>query len=67
VDACHLCYRTRQALLERFPEYLAPRQVYGLESILKLDSKQRHVMFREQRQGYSSPKSRFRFSGSVSG
>ncbi len=30
VDACHLCYRTRQALLERFPEYLAPRQVYGL-------------------------------------
>ena len=26
-----------------------------------------HVMFREQRQGYPSPKSRFRFSGSVSG
>ena len=30
VDACHLCYRARQALLERFPQYLAPRQVYGL-------------------------------------
>ena len=30
VDACHLCYRARQALLDRFPEYLAPRQVYGL-------------------------------------
>jgi hypothetical protein len=31
VDACHLCYRARQALLDRFPEYLAPRQVFGLE------------------------------------
>jgi hypothetical protein len=30
VDACHLCYRARQALIERFPQYLAPRQVYGL-------------------------------------
>jgi hypothetical protein len=30
VDACHFCYLTRLALLERFPEYLAPRQVYGL-------------------------------------
>jgi Radical SAM superfamily len=29
VDACHLCYRARQALLDRFPQYLAPRQVYG--------------------------------------
>ncbi len=31
VDECHLCYAARLALLEKFPEYLAPRQVYGLE------------------------------------
>ena len=31
VDACHLCYSARKALLEKFPEYLAPRQVYGVE------------------------------------
>ena len=31
VDACHFCYLTRLALIDRFPEYLAPRQVYGLE------------------------------------
>ncbi len=31
VDACHFCYITRLALLDKFPEYLAPRQVYGLE------------------------------------
>jgi len=30
VDACHLCYDLRLKLLDRFPEYLAPRQVYGL-------------------------------------
>jgi hypothetical protein len=30
VDACHLCYRVRLALLDRFPQYLAPRSVYGL-------------------------------------
>jgi hypothetical protein len=30
VDACHLCYDLRRTLLDRFPEYLAPRQVYGL-------------------------------------
>lgn len=30
-DACHFCYNLRRALLERFPRYLAPRQVYGLE------------------------------------
>ncbi|GAB4446901.1 MAG: hypothetical protein Kow00120_17120 [Anaerolineae bacterium] len=30
VDACHLCYETRRALLDRFPQYLAPGQVYGL-------------------------------------
>jgi MoaA/NifB/PqqE/SkfB family radical SAM enzyme len=31
VDECHLCYLARKALIDRFPAYLAPRQVYGLE------------------------------------
>ncbi|MFP3898659.1 MAG: radical SAM protein [Dehalococcoidia bacterium] len=31
VDPCHLCYLARMALLDRFPQYLAPRQVYGLD------------------------------------
>ncbi len=31
VTACHFCYLLRKALLNRFPEYLAPRQIYGLE------------------------------------
>jgi hypothetical protein len=30
VDACHMCYLVRLALLDRFPQYLAPRSVYGL-------------------------------------
>jgi hypothetical protein len=30
VDECHFCYEMRKRLLERFPEWLAPRQVYGL-------------------------------------
>ena len=29
VDACHLCYRARTCLLDKFPKYLAPPQVYG--------------------------------------
>jgi hypothetical protein len=29
-DACHLCYETRKALREEFPEFLRPAQVYGL-------------------------------------
>jgi len=33
VDECHMCYDVRKALIDRFPGYLAPRQVYGLESI----------------------------------
>jgi hypothetical protein len=32
VDACHCCYSLRLALLGRFPQFLAPRQVYGLAS-----------------------------------
>lgn len=31
VDACHFCYLVRLSLIDRFPQYLAPRQVYGLE------------------------------------
>ncbi len=31
VDACHFCYIIRLALIDRFPQYLTPRQVYGLE------------------------------------
>ncbi len=31
VDECHFCYLVRRALIDRFPEYLAPRQVYGLK------------------------------------
>lgn len=30
VDACHMCYIVRRALVDRFPQFLAPRQVYGL-------------------------------------
>ena len=32
VDACHLCFSVRRALLERFPEQLTPPQVYGISS-----------------------------------
>jgi hypothetical protein len=28
-DACHLCYETRLALCERFPDVLTPDQMYG--------------------------------------
>ena len=31
VDECHFCYLVRRALAGAFPEYLAPRQAYGLE------------------------------------
>jgi hypothetical protein len=30
VDACHVCFSVRRALIDKFPEYLGPRQVYGL-------------------------------------
>lgn len=32
IDECHFCYLTRLALIEKFPEYLTPKQVYGLEN-----------------------------------
>ena len=31
VDACHMCYLVRRALIDRLPQYLAPRSVYGLQ------------------------------------
>ncbi|MFZ0452531.1 MAG: radical SAM protein [Ignavibacteriaceae bacterium] len=31
VDECHFCYNTRLALINRFPNFLTPKQVYGLE------------------------------------
>lgn len=31
VDECHYCFEVRKALIDRFPDYLAPKQVYGLE------------------------------------
>jgi len=30
VDECHLCYTARKLLLPRFPQYLTPKQAYGL-------------------------------------
>jgi hypothetical protein len=30
VDHCHLCFEVRRTLLENFPEFLAPKQVYGI-------------------------------------
>jgi hypothetical protein len=30
IHECHFCYELRLKLLDRFPQYLAPRQVYGL-------------------------------------
>jgi hypothetical protein len=29
VSHCHLCYLIRKKLIDRFPEYLCPKQVYG--------------------------------------
>ncbi len=31
IDECHLCYLARKAAIDKYPEYLTPRQVYGLE------------------------------------
>ncbi|MHB9132741.1 MAG: hypothetical protein ACYDBB_16865 [Armatimonadota bacterium] len=33
LDACHLCFLTRRQLLNRFPQYLTPRQVYWEETM----------------------------------
>ncbi len=31
IDECHLCYLSRLSLISKFPQYLAPKQVYGIE------------------------------------
>jgi hypothetical protein len=31
VDECHLCFLARKAIINKFPQYLGPNQVYGLE------------------------------------
>lgn len=31
IDECHFCYLARRAIIDKFPGYLAPKQVYGLE------------------------------------
>jgi MoaA/NifB/PqqE/SkfB family radical SAM enzyme len=31
IDECHLCYSTRREMIHKFPDYLGPAQVYGLE------------------------------------
>ncbi len=31
VDECHFCYSLRMSLMDKFPQYLGPRQIYGLE------------------------------------
>jgi hypothetical protein len=31
IDECHFCYLARRAIIDKFPDYLAPKQVYGLE------------------------------------
>lgn len=31
VDACHFCTKTCEALIDQFPQYLTPPQVYGLD------------------------------------
>lgn len=32
IDECHFCFLVRLALIDRFPMFLAPRQVYGLQA-----------------------------------
>lgn len=31
IDECHYCYTVRRELIDRYPQYLAPPQVYGLD------------------------------------
>ena len=32
VDECHFCYEMRIKLIDKFPEFLCPKQVYGLKN-----------------------------------
>ncbi|MFX0075805.1 MAG: radical SAM protein [Candidatus Hermodarchaeota archaeon] len=31
VDECHMCYKARLALVDKYPKFLTPKQVYGLD------------------------------------
>jgi hypothetical protein len=31
IDECHFCYLIRRAVIDRHPDYLTPKQVYGLD------------------------------------
>lgn len=31
VDECHLCFLSRRKVINKFPDYLTPKQVYGIE------------------------------------
>ncbi|NHJ22140.1 MAG: radical SAM protein [Candidatus Lokiarchaeota archaeon] len=31
VDECHMCYKARLSLIDKYPQYLTPKQVYGLD------------------------------------
>ncbi len=31
IDECHFCYLARRAIIDKFPDYLTPEQVYGLD------------------------------------
>ena len=31
VDECHLCFLSRRQVIDKYPEYLTPKQVYGIE------------------------------------
>lgn len=34
VDECHYCYTVRKALINKFPQFLTPLQVYGISNSL---------------------------------
>lgn len=31
VDECHLCFLARKAIIDKYPQYLGPKQVYGID------------------------------------
>lgn len=31
VDECHLCFLIRKSLIDQFPQYIGPKQVYGID------------------------------------
>ncbi len=33
LDACHLCYLSRKELMDMYPQYLAPKRLYGIDEV----------------------------------